>query len=43
MTVTEDQRGTSRGPVSAQAAVEQMLDAGLLDEVMRRWTPVRWR
>src|SRR4051794_19550487 len=34
MTVTDDLRGDE--PVSARAAVEQMLDDGVLDEMMRR-------
>jgi putative transposase len=36
MTVTDDQHGNEPEPVSARAAVEQMLDDGLLDEMMRR-------
>lgn len=36
MTVTGDQRGSEASPSVARAAVEEMIDAGLLDEVMRR-------
>lgn len=36
MTVTGDQRGTGASPSVARAAVEEMIDAGLLDELMRR-------
>lgn len=36
MTVTGDQRGSESSPSVARAAVEEMIDAGLLDELMRR-------